>query len=57
MRKSEIEAKFRRIAFEIKFVLEMMDKISGPAFKDVRLTMKKAGDLVQIALEQLKSVK
>ena len=57
MRKCEIEAKFRRIAFEIKFVNEMMDKISGPALKDVRLTMKKAADLVQVALEQLKEVK
>ena len=57
MRKSEIEAKFRRIAFEIKFVIEMMDKISGPAFKDVRLTMKEAGDLVNVAIEQLKYVK
>ena len=57
MRKSEIEAKFRRIAFEIKFVIEMMDKISGPTFKDVRLTMKEAGDLVNVAIEQLKNVK
>ena len=57
MRKSEIEAKFRRIAFEIKFVIEMMDKISGPSLKDVRLTMKEAGDLVNVALEQLKNVK
>ena len=57
MRKSEIEAKFRRIAFEIKFVIEMMDKISGPKFKDVRLTMKEAGDLVNVALEQLKNVR
>ena len=57
MRKSEIEAKFRRIAFEIKFVIEMMDKISGPSLKDVRLTMKEAGDLVNVALEQLKEVK
>lgn len=57
MRKSEIEAKFRRIAFEIKFVIEMMDKISGPSLKDVRLTMKEAGDLVNVAIEQLKNVK
>lgn len=57
MRKCEIEAKLRRIAFEIRFVIEMMDKISGPALKDVRLTMKKAADLVQVALEQLKEVK
>ena len=57
MRKSEIESKFRRIAFEIKFVIEMMDKISGPAFKDVRLTMKEAGDMVNVAIEQLKNVK
>ena len=56
MRKSEIEAKFRRIAFEIKFVEEMMAKISGPALDDVRLTMKKTADMVQIALEQLKKV-
>ena len=57
MRKSEIEAKFRRIAFEIKFVIEMMNRISGPALKDVRLTMKEAGDLVNVAIEQLKQVK
>lgn len=57
MRKCEIEAKLRRIAFEIKFVNEMMDKISGSSLKDVRLTMKKAADLVQVALEQLKEVK
>ena len=57
MRKSEIEAKFRRIAFEIKFVIEMMDKISGPSLKDVRLTMKEAGDLVNVAIEQLKEIK
>lgn len=57
MRKSEIEAKFRRIAFEIKFVEEMMAKVSGPALDDVRLTMKKTADMVQLALEQLKKVK
>ena len=56
MRKSEIEAKLRRIAFEIKFTIEMMDKISDHRFKDIRLTMLKAGDDVNIALEQLKKV-
>lgn len=54
MRKSEIEARLRRIGYDIKFTIEMMDKISGPKFKDVRLTVKEAGDMVNIALEQLK---
>ncbi len=53
MRKSEIEAKLRRIAFDIKFTVEMLEKVHGPEFKDVITTIKKAGDEINIALVQL----
>jgi len=56
MRKSEIEAKLRRILFDITFLDESLQKIRGIELDEIRKDVKIAGSFIKKAINDCKDL-